>query len=138
LNVKHYLPADLAESLPVRTRGGSHPGARKNEFLDAGPKVYNAMSDHRDDAIKELQAAVIQDTQTIADLSMRIETIRALLHQRGVFSHAEHQQMHTLRLQQWNDFVQARLPVAVDAKKHAVLRRLFEEFQGKSQQADPA
>jgi len=96
------------------------------------------MSDHRDDAIKELQFAMIEETEMIADLSVRIETIRALLHQRGVFSHAEHQEMHTLRLQQWNDFVQARVPVAVDAKKHAVLRRLFDEFQGKPQQADPA
>jgi len=91
------------------------------------------MNDDKDEAIKELQAAMMQETQMIADLGMRLETMRGLLYKHGVFSPAEHDQVHAIRRQEWNDFVQARLPAAVDVKKHAVLRRLLVEFEGKPQ-----
>ena len=87
------------------------------------------MNDERDEAIRQLHAAMTQAMQMIADHSMRIRTMRDLLYEHGIFSHAEHEQMHTVRLQQWNDFVQARLPAAVDANRHDVIRRLLEEFE---------
>ena len=91
------------------------------------------MIDDKDAEIKELQLAVTQDLQIIVELWIGLETMRALLFQHGVLSGAEHEQLHAVRLQQWNDFVQARLPATVETRKNALLRRLLEEFKGRPQ-----